>query len=119
MKTKIWIILIAAILAVSAALCLLLLFGQSPAASAQIKSGDKVVATLDLSVDQELVVTTPDGHSNTVTVRDGKISVTEADCPDHYCMQRGFRNHGTPIVCLPNKLVIIFLQEAEIDGLAG
>ena len=57
--------------------------------------------------------------SNTVTVKDGKIAVTAADCPDHYCMERGFCDSGTQIVCLPNRVIIKFQGEQEIDGAAG
>ena len=51
--------------------------------------------------------------------KDGKIAVTEASCPDHYCMKRGFCNSGTEIVCLPNRLVIQFLDAQEIDAAVG
>ena len=47
------------------------------------------------------------------------IAVTAATCPDHYCMHRGFCDRGTQIVCLPNRLVIRFLGEQNIDAVAG
>jgi hypothetical protein len=34
-------------------------------------------------------------------------------------MARGFCSGGTQIVCLPNRLVIEFLAEQEIDGIVG
>ena len=117
MKNRYWIALLAVILAV----CLgasLLLMGGSPANRAEITSQGKVVKIVDLNIDQEFTVTTDSG-TNTVTVRDGRIAVTATDCPDHYCMDRGFCNSGTQIVCLPNKLVIRFLDEQEIDGVVG
>ena len=49
----------------------------------------------------------------------GKIAVTEATCPDHYCMKRGFCASGMDIVCLPNKLVIHFIGEQTVDAAAG
>jgi hypothetical protein len=57
--------------------------------------------------------------SNTISVKDGKIAVTQADCPDHYCMDRGFCDGGAQIVCLPNRLVIKFVAPQEIDGVVG
>ena len=68
---------------------------------------------------QEFTVTTPDGGVNTVTVQGGKIAVTQANCPDSYCMARGYCNAGAQIVCLPNRLVIRFLGEQNIDAVAG
>jgi len=64
-------------------------------------------------------VDTPGGGHNVVTVKDGRIAVTQANCPDHYCMDRGFCNSGSPIVCLPNRLVIEFSGEQEIDFVVG
>jgi len=50
---------------------------------------------------------------NTVTVRDGKISVSDTDCPGSDCMHSGWKSRaGESIVCLPNK-VEIRLQGAE------
>jgi len=54
-----------------------------------------------------------------IHIKDGKIGVTEANCPDHYCMHRGFCNSGAQIVCLPNKLVIRFVGAPEIDMVVG
>jgi len=68
---------------------------------------------------QELIFDTDDGGYNIVTVQGGKIAVTEANCPDQYCVKQGFCNSGKQIVCLPHKLVITFLGESEIDGAVG
>ena len=60
------------------------------------------------------------GHgTNTVTVKDGKIAVTAASCPDSYCMKRGFCQGGAQIVCLPNRLVIEFVGSQTVDGVVG
>ena len=114
MKTKTWILLFAVI----AAACILLtlpLLRQDQARFAEITSKGEPVKTVDLLIDQEFTV---DGK-NTVTVKDGKIAVTWADCPDHYCMKRGYCDRGTDIVCLPNRLVISFLGEQEVDAAVG
>ena len=114
MKTKTWIILFAVIAAVCIFLTLPLL-RQDQARFAEITSRGELVKTVDLHIDQEFTV---DGK-NTVTVEGGKIAVTWADCPDHYCMKRGFCSGGTDIVCLPNRLVISFLGEQEVDAAIG
>ena len=114
MKTKYWIILFAVIGAVCIALSLPL-FSQEQARFARITSRGETVKTVDLSIDQEFTV---DGK-NTITVKDGAIAVTWADCPDHYCMKRGFCTGGTDIVCLPNRLVISFVGEQEVDAAVG
>ena len=119
MKTKYWILALALVLVVSAAGGFYLLNSNQDAAFAVILSNGETIRTVSLHMDQEFTVTAPNGGENTVTVKDGKIAVTEATCPDHYCMQRGFCDGGTQIVCLPNRLVIEFLAEQEIDGVIG
>ena len=118
MKSRYWIMALTALVLVSGLACVPLL-RQTEAQQAEIASGGQVIAVVDLSADREFVVGSPDGGRNTVTIRDGAIAVTAADCPDHYCMERGFCTGGSAIVCLPNRLVITFLGDQEIDAAAG
>ena len=119
MKTRTWILLFAAALMVFGGLSLPLLLPGEAATYAEISSQGSLLKTVDLRTDQEFSVDTPNGGHNVVTVKDGKIAVTQANCPDHYCMNRGFCNSGTQIVCLPNRLVIRFLGEQPIDAVVG
>ena len=46
---------------------------------------------------------------NIVTIADQQVSVTEANCPDHICVQTGpitGKDDGKVIACLPHKLII-------------
>ena len=119
MKTKTWIVLLVLLLAACTGLSIPLLLPGESAVSARIMSQNELVKTVDLRIDQEFTVETPGGGRNTVTVRDGKIAVTEANCPDHYCMARGYCNGGSPIVCLPNRLVIDFEGPQDVDFAVG
>ena len=119
MKSRSWILLIVLLLALCLGFGLFLRFPSGDASQARIKSQGKVLRTVELNQDQEFTVTTPGGGHNVVTVKDGKIAVTEANCPDHYCMNRGFLSGGTPIVCLPNTLVIEFVGTQAVDGAVG
>ena len=118
MKTKFWILLLAGLLILCLALSFFLTRPGKAATRAAIRSGDTVI-TISLLEDQEFTLHAPDGGYNTITVRDGKIAVTEADCPDRYCVRQGFCNSGVQIVCLPHGLVISFLNDAGIDGAVG
>ena len=119
MKTKTWIILIILVLALCLGLSLFLLPSGDPSTHAEITSNGQLLRTVDLRIDQEFTVTTENGGTNVVTVKDGKIAVTQATCPDHYCMKRGFCHSGADIVCLPNRLVIHFTSAQEIDAVIG
>lgn len=115
MKTKTWILLLCLLLIACAFLSLFLLRPGESANFAEVVSDGNVVKTVDLRMDQSFTVDAPNGGSNTVTVREGKIAVTEASCPDHYCMARGYCDGGAQIVCLPNRLVIRFLGDQQVD----
>lgn len=56
------------------------------------------------------------GHTLTVSVRDGGVSVSHADCPDHLCEKTGvIRRAGQSVVCLPAR-VIVTVEGGEPDA---
>ncbi len=84
---------------------------------AEIYSEGKLIYRLSLSEATEFTVTTDSGN-NTITIADGKISVTAADCPDKVCVNTGAVSGGNiPIICLPHKLEIrIVSGSSTIDA---
>lgn len=88
---------------------------QNPAA--EIYQNGELIRTVPLSEDAEFTVNCSDGY-NTVTVKDGEISVTAADCPDKVCIRTGaISGGGVPIVCLPHRLEIkIVNAESYVDA---
>lgn len=59
--------------------------------------------TYSLAKDQVIKI----GDTNVCEIKNGKVHMTEADCPDHLCMkQKAVDSTGGTIVCLPNKVVI-------------
>lgn len=123
-STKFWIVLIAALLAVSAAAALLLA-GRSAGTVANVYLDGQCVRSIDLSQVGEAYTFTVEGPAgtNTVQVEPGRICVSHADCPDQVCVHQGWISTGVaPIVCLPNRLVIQIEGQAgqtDIDGVAG
>lgn len=120
MKTKKWILILSVLLVGCIGLSAYLFRPRGAAAFAEIRSDGELIETVSLAVNREFEVPAPNGGSNTVTVRNGKIAVTAATCPDHICMDRGWCNQGTQIVCLPNRLIISFAGGSpEVDAIAG
>jgi len=117
MKTRTWILLLAGFALLLGLLCCVLV-GPARADAVQVYSDGNLIATLPLFADRVLIVEGTYG-TNIVTVDAGQVAVTEADCPDGYCMQRGFCSGGNQIVCLPNRLVIVFLKTQELDAISG
>ncbi len=70
----------------------------------------KEFGTYSLSQDQIIHI----GDTNVCEIKDGKVTMIEATCPDHYCMkQKAVDEHGGSIICLPNKVVIEGENTAE------
>lgn len=112
-------------LGAAAALCVLCvalipLFAQ-PGTTADILQSGTLLRTVSLDKPTEFTVTASNGGSNTITVRDGRICVSHATCPDQVCVHQGWVNTDmTPIVCLPNALVIqIKGGDRGLDGQTG
>ena len=112
MKTRFWIALLGAIFLVSLALCLL---PRPAGTNAEIWVDGTLQRTVSLLQDQQFTVNTPEGV-NEITIRGGKLAVTQSDCPGGQCMARGYRNTGS-IVCLPHHLVLQF--SGGMDAIAG
>lgn len=119
MKTRYWIGLLCGILILCLGLSIPLLMPKRDAQFAEIISGGQTIRTVSLYVDAEFTVSSPSGGENTITIKDGRIGVTAATCPDHYCMDRGMCSSGAQIVCLPNRLIIRFLGDQTLDTITG
>lgn len=119
MKTSYWMGLIAIALVLSLGLGLWLLRPQEAKHQVTVIQEGRVVTVLDLSRDQALTFTNNNGGTNTVEIKNGKVAVTQASCPDHLCMSMGPKNSGAPIACLPNGLILSFDTEESLDGVVG
>lgn len=119
MKTKYWIILLALALVLSLGLSFRLLRPKAPEKTVTVIQDGVVTQVLELSKNQTLELTGANGGTNTVEVRDGKVAVTHASCPDHVCMAMGWCDSGLPIACLPNGLILSFSADTGPDAAAG
>lgn len=120
MKTKVIALLLIGAVAVSGAV-LLLRDGTAEGRVARITRDGVLLEEIDLDkVDKPYsFVLEDESGANTVQVEQGRIRVSEADCPDQVCVNRGWIADGTtPIICLPHKLMIEIVG-GELDGGAG
>ena len=103
-KTVFWIALFGALFALGAGFYLL----HGGGTRAVISVDGEEYRTVDLTaVTEPYEFTVQERGWNTVRVERGSISVTDADCPGHDCVQQGAIDNGMiPIVCLPHRLVI-------------
>lgn len=122
-KTKIWIILLAAVLLLSLGGICVLRYLPAQGQTVQILQDGDCLYEIDLSAVKEaytLVIEDGRGGSNTILVEPGRIRMQEADCPDQVCVRRSWLDlQASPIVCLPHRLVIQAVGGGELDGAAG
>jgi hypothetical protein len=91
---------------------------------ARITVDGKLFKEVELSdKKQEVPIETKFGY-NLMTVFDGGIEMTDADCPDKLCLTFGHvKNIGQTIVCLPNRVMVEIIGDngagGEIDGVAS
>lgn len=81
----------------------------------RITSDGQEVYAADLLLTEDAVFDVEyQGHVNTVEIRDHRIRVKDADCPDLTCVRMGWLSSASmPIVCLPHKLVIAFTDDTD------
>ena len=100
------IVLVAVLLVLGIAGVFILKYGLHKGSYAEVYIDDKPVRTISMDVDDEYVFHTEQGE-NVVAVKDGKIEMKSADCPDKVCVRMGAKNRsGETITCLPHKLVV-------------
>ena len=122
-KTRIWIIALTAVCIVCA--LVFALFGAlDNGTTAVVRVDGEELYRIDLAAVREsydINIDTQYGH-NTVHVEPGRISVSEADCPDQLCMhQKAISKDKESIICLPNRVVVTVESEQKntLDDVAG
>jgi hypothetical protein len=75
----------------------------------------EVVITASLDQNQELDIPLTNG-SNKILIKNGEVSMIEADCPDQICVKhKSISKSGETIVCLPHKVIVEIKSDEESD----
>ena len=84
----------------------------------QVDVNNRAEALLPMNVDGEFTFNNiySEGE-NVVHIKDGKVSMHFANCPDQVCVYQGELEPPTivPIVCMPNVVYVSILERSEID----
>ncbi len=121
MKNGRLIAVFAAIIVVCAAVTVILFTHRSDSCRAGVYLDGRLVEVIDLSRTRDgctLEVEGPIGVT-VLTVENGEIFVSRADCPDQICVNHGPLGSGPPIVCLPNRLTVRWLEDEVADAYTG
>jgi len=108
-----------------------ILFARIPAGFARIYKDGEHIKTINLSTVLEPYTILIEGTANIsgeeikniIEADHGRIRMLEADCPDGSCKRQGWVSSGViPIVCLPNRVIIILDggdNELDIDAVVS
>jgi hypothetical protein len=119
-KLKNDIILAVVIVLIAAAGLLLFVFNREQGSTVSVKVDGQQVASYPLNENREVSIKTGDNdeHINVLVIKDGKASISEADCPDKICVEtRAVSYVGETVVCLPHKLVIEITNQNADGGI--
>lgn len=108
---------IGAIVALAAAVFFLLVPGKTPAAYVEIYQDGALVQRMALNEDATFRL--EGEYTNVITVRDGKVAVTESSCPGGDCKKCGWMDKAGSIVCLPNRVEVRLVGAADVDIVVG
>ena len=117
MTNRIWIVVFSFVALLCLGIWLFISNVSSPSRVVGIYKDGSLVEKIDLnSVTGEREITlSGDLGDNVILVSNGRIEMKSADCPDKICVEHGeLKSSSSPIVCLPNKVVIKF--EENTDG---
>ena len=121
---KFWYIVLGGVLVISVLAAAFLALRQTDASYIGVYQDGVLIKTISLAeVDEpySFTVECRDGF-NIIEVERGWVRISEADCPDGFCIRQGWINGGAaPIVCLPHQLVIKIerAHSPDVDAVAG
>lgn len=120
MRTRAWIALFAALLLTSGAAAWYIARERPADTLVGIYQDGRLVRTVDLALTAEpydIALT----NGCVVRVEAGEIRMLSSGCPDGICVAQGPLAGNLPIVCVPKRVVIRYLSEADAgyDAVSG
>jgi hypothetical protein len=116
------VILIVILLVIGAFVILLINVTKKEGSKVLVTVDGKEYATFQLKEDTDYTVDLGNGVWNTFVIKDGKVDMTDASCPDKICVNhKDIEYNNETIVCLPNKVVLQIIngKESETDAVAN
>lgn len=111
---KFWIGLCIVILALGI-VGVFLVMRKPQSTSIKIVQDGNTLYLLDIAQSEDQIINIEyKGKRNVIEIKEHKIHILEADCPDQTCVHMGYlESSNLPIVCLPNRLVIQFGEDDD------
>lgn len=118
MKTKNILITVCIIIFILSIIGSIFMILKPHGQTVQIIQDGKVIYTIDLdNSDDRTIIMEYKGSKNIISIKNHQIYMEDAECPDNTCVKMGFlKSSASPIVCLPNKLIIRFADNENTDA---
>ena len=117
MKKNDWILAAAIFFVAVLTIGLQLLKTTDEYSEVEIQVNGELYGRYRLEQDQEIDV----NDKNKVLIKDGKVRMEDADCPDQICVNhRAISRDCESIICLPNQTIVTIRggEEPEVDEIA-
>ncbi len=115
MKKNDWLLALTIIIMSGIGFVLFFYLGTASAGLVKITVDGEIYGTYSLETNQEIKI----NHTNRLVIKDGNADMTDADCPDHICVNHmPISKNKETIVCLPNKVIVEIVggEDAELDA---
>ena len=101
------IVLILIILALSTLILIVTRSRKEQGAYVIVMVENTEIARYSMTVNGIYDINANNGKTNRIEIRDGRVRMIEASCPNHLCIRQGWISlEGQIIVCLPNKVIV-------------
>lgn len=105
---------LAGILLLAGGIFLCYLLPSSAKKNCIIMQDNVIIKELELTSHTEEIVTVAGTYENIIEIQDGKVRISQANCPDQTCVSSGWISKpGQALICLPNKLLVKIVSQAE------
>ena len=101
------IVLILIILALSTLILIVTRSRKEQGAYVIVMVENTEIARYSMTVNGIYDINANNGKTNRIEIRDGRVRMIEASCPNHLCIRQGWISlEGQSIVCLPNRVTV-------------
>ena len=97
-------------------------YQPNPQSRVVIKVSGEIIQTIPLQkgTSQERFIVEGKKGKAIVEIKELKVRMLEAPCPDQICVNQGWIDSPwQTIVCVPNEIVIYLDKEAPVDAITG
>lgn len=121
MKTTLGDYILLIVLIIGIGVSFLMSFSASTGSTVIVELKDLPVYKGNLAENRKVTIKGTHGDVR-IQIRDGKVAVVFAECPNKVCVRTGWRSRsGESIICVPNRVIVRILGEETnvIQGVTG